>query len=148
MKDFLLNMECNKVHKWNEHFDFPLTIEHIRTNINERKEFFRLTSSTYPSTSEKSIMKERKIENYHFETRISNGANSYIFMESGECRIQIGAKDWFHGREEFLLKQGDFFKFDLEGYIFEVDTPCTKISLFLFVEIPKVLEAVRKQYNL
>lgn len=148
MKAFLLNMERNKIYKWADCFSFSLNMENIRAHLNERKEFYRLGSSQYPSNSEQSIMRERGIDIYNFTTPRSSNFPSYLFIASGECHIENKASDLEPGKGYFFLKEGDFFKFDAGNYIFEVNKQCTKINLRLLVEMPPVLEAIKKQCEL
>lgn len=144
MKAFLLNMECNKIYKWADYFSFSLNIDMIQSHLNERKEFYRLSSSQFPNDSEQLVMTQNAIEIYNFTTYHSSNYPSYVFIVSGECYIENVISDLSQSMDGFLLKEGDFFKFDVGDYRFEVNKQCTKMSLRLFVEMPSVLEAVKK----
>lgn len=141
-------MECNKIYKWADYFSFSLNMENIRAHLNERKEFYRLGSSQFPNVTEQLIMKQRGTDVYNFTTQSSSDYPSYLFIASGECYIENVIPDLSQSMSGFFLKEGDFFKFDAGTYLFEVNKQCTKISLRLLVEMPPVLEAIKKQCEL
>jgi hypothetical protein len=144
MKAFLLNMERNKIYKWADCFSFSLNMDMIQGHLNERKEFYRLSSSQFPNDSEQLVMTQRAIDIYNFTTHYSSSSASNVFIVSGECYIKNVMSHLSQSINGFLLKEGDFFKFEAGHYRFEVNKQCAKISLRLFVEMPPVLEAVKK----
>lgn len=146
MKEFLLNMECNRIYRWKDCFNFSLSMEHIRIHLEEKKELYRLISSEFPNNTEQLIMRKRGIDIYNFTTR-SSYLPHYLFIASGECHIENKASDLEPGKASFFLKEGDFFKFDAGDYMFEVNKHCATIRLHLFIEIPPILEALKKQYK-
>ena len=141
MKEFLFDLEVNKVYNWEDYFNFPLSESNLRDRIHERKEFFRISTQRYPSMSEQYLMKAGEI--YHYVGPVSGMIKGYTFVLKGSVKYTD-----LSNKEKVVLHENSFWKNIGGNYEEEFNGECILIRLYFFEETPEIFEKLKKSYNL
>ena len=131
LKQFFMSLEIGRKYNWEECFDTLLTVDNLRNTVDERKELFRISTSTHPDSFEKQRLKPDEL--YHY-VGLTRKAKSCVFIQSGEIK-------WTNllTKHEISLKKNEFCKFEAGRYNYEIYNECSFITLFIFEEIPNML---------